>query len=594
MKSKLVAKVCFLLSLLVLPFMVNININAKEEMDLSCIEKVKINENEIHLLINDTSGTISIENDHLMIETSFILYCIEGSAIAYNTVILDCSDDNILYAGLNFNTNTLNYIVIKQNKYYFSSLEFVKINVMIDLFNENIKEELLNANVMSYSKDSNKYLFLEETARSAFVCFSVDHNNISSANSRTAQSGYYLTGNDQNVVNEVSILISSGMLNPDEFVTVGVHNGLIYGNDGRLAYIYVIDTKLDQPWNAYAAGIKMWEVTYNYFSQESNTAITINIIPDRDIYIVGNEVSGQVQFPESDDHTYVPILDIKFDLTTTGLSYVTQYQIRCEYNGDPDTPSVFGYIDNLLVKYCPKYETVSQIIGVADSAISFFNEIEYDNLISSFSIYNGEETARDIGFQFSHDDVNPSFLTVKWLHLYSFHQTILLSNVPNYDITNFLRLQMVPTYHDDLTLSFIWNNTINNGCVHQQNYSNLDDYVHYARCNQCNKSFTEHHNKQIISSGSNEDHLLNCDNCSYSNIENHQYTHSYTQSGALNHIAYCSCGASKTEPHTFQPFKNGNRCKFCLYYTIGPISGGQIFGIDRSITYIDKKKDDYF
>ena len=82
-------------------------------------------------------------------------------------------------------------------------------------------------------------------------------------------------------------------------------------------------------------------------------------------------------------------------------------------------------------------------------------------------------------------------------------------------------------------------------------------------------------------------------NMSISGPHTHNYTHSYTQSGALNHIAYCSCGASKTEAHTFQPFKNGNRCKFCLYYTTGPISGGQIFGINRNIIYIEEKEEDY-
>ncbi len=71
----------------------------------------------------------------------------------------------------------------------------------------------------------------------------------------------------------------------------------------------------------------------------------------------------------------------------------------------------------------------------------------------------------------------------------------------------------------------------------------------------------------------------------------HQYTYSYSQSSALNHIAYCICGASKTESHIFQAFKNGNRCTKCLYFTTGPISGGQILGINTNILYLEEKED---
>ena len=73
----------------------------------------------------------------------------------------------------------------------------------------------------------------------------------------------------------------------------------------------------------------------------------------------------------------------------------------------------------------------------------------------------------------------------------------------------------------------------------------------------------------------------------------HNYTHSYTESGPLNHIAYCSCGASKTEAHTFQAFKNGNKCTKCLYFTTGPVIDSQIFGINRNIIYVEEKEEYY-
>jgi hypothetical protein len=77
-----------------------------------------------------------------------------------------------------------------------------------------------------------------------------------------------------------------------------------------------------------------------------------------------------------------------------------------------------------------------------------------------------------------------------------------------------------------------------------------------------------------------------------SETHTHNYTHSYTESGALNHIAYCECGASKTEAHTFQAFKNGNRCTKCLYFTTGPVITNPIYS-NNNVLYIDEKKEDY-
>lgn len=51
----------------------------------------------------------------------------------------------------------------------------------------------------------------------------------------------------------------------------------------------------------------------------------------------------------------------------------------------------------------------------------------------------------------------------------------------------------------------------------------------------------------------------------------HDYTESYTSLNAFNHSCECSCGATTTEPHRFQTFKNGHRCIDCLYFTTGPV-----------------------
>lgn len=54
-------------------------------------------------------------------------------------------------------------------------------------------------------------------------------------------------------------------------------------------------------------------------------------------------------------------------------------------------------------------------------------------------------------------------------------------------------------------------------------------------------------------------------------IHTHNHNASATSTGPLNHNCICSCGYSYTEMHNFMPFKAGNKCKDCGYYTTGPI-----------------------
>ena len=49
------------------------------------------------------------------------------------------------------------------------------------------------------------------------------------------------------------------------------------------------------------------------------------------------------------------------------------------------------------------------------------------------------------------------------------------------------------------------------------------------------------------------------------------FTYTYEELNALNHIRVCQCGEETVEAHEFQPFKNGNRCKKCFYFTTGPV-----------------------
>ena len=60
----------------------------------------------------------------------------------------------------------------------------------------------------------------------------------------------------------------------------------------------------------------------------------------------------------------------------------------------------------------------------------------------------------------------------------------------------------------------------------------------------------------------------------YSSYHNH--LNGCTSNGPLNHFSICGCGHTYTKPHNFKPFKDGNKCIDCGYYTTAPIISGPI------------------
>lgn len=562
-------KIIILMALLfVFCIIENINVSAHVEEDITGeqqIEKINVLENEINIQFDNEFGTINIENKFFKISSNFILYTLETFSMANNTVIMECEESNVSYLGLNFNSNSLDYIIVIGNIYYYSSNEFKDTLSTIDFYDTDIREFLLNLNPISNTDGMDMIQRLQQSACSAFACFNFFYDSVKTQ-SRISNSDYELTG-DQSAINDMYFFIESGFFDISKFVTQGVHFGTVYDNEGEISYIYAIDTSLEQPWNVYASSIKLWEISYHTFMTGSNTGVTINFLPYKEFYIVGYESGGQIQIPDEGDSNF-GLMNVAFDFTTSGLSYINKYNITCKNNGNYETPSALSIVDSLLVKFVDEYENVSSAFQTLDSGISYFRQISYDEATSYFYISNGEETLRSIGFELSSSDIQTSVFNQKWLHNYSFYQTMILCDVPNYDIDAFFRIKIdiLTTYYDEATLSYFCDLNINNGyiCNHPQNFIKLSNEIHTVSCNVCGYSFNEIHSNSYTANGKNF-HLVECSKCNYSH----------------------------SESHSFIVYQNGNRCKKCFYFTTGNVIVGPLQkNGDEAILNFEKKKDE--
>lgn len=73
----------------------------------------------------------------------------------------------------------------------------------------------------------------------------------------------------------------------------------------------------------------------------------------------------------------------------------------------------------------------------------------------------------------------------------------------------------------------------------------------------------------------------------------HEFTYSYSSLNNLFHIARCCCGETIQESHYFMTEKMGQRCKYCKYYTEGPIiTPGELLNFidNKNNVFLDEKK----
>lgn len=73
----------------------------------------------------------------------------------------------------------------------------------------------------------------------------------------------------------------------------------------------------------------------------------------------------------------------------------------------------------------------------------------------------------------------------------------------------------------------------------------------------------------------------------------HEFTYSYSSLNNLFHIARCCCGQTIQESHYFMTEKMGQRCKYCKYYTEGPIiTPGELLNFidNKNNVFLDEKR----
>lgn len=96
---------------------------------------------------------------------------------------------------------------------------------------------------------------------------------------------------------------------------------------------------------------------------------------------------------------------------------------------------------------------------------------------------------------------------------------------------------------------------------HSHTYETIDMNTHRYYC-ECGDSHIESH---IINTSSHIHGAFECIKCNQPINIAHNFTSSYESNGANGHIAYCECGESTTEEHTFVTQNGKTVCQYCEY-----------------------------
>lgn len=544
-------------------------INAQEiNENETSIEKINVDVNSIFLDITNNTGIINIENDFFKINASFTSYYLEDSAVSYNSIILECDNPKIKYMSLDFENQTLKYIVIVDNVHYCSVIEFNRLFCSIDLFDENIQNETIQLSSLRYTDNKEKYIFLEDSTLFSYFCFKTQ-KNINARNSKSFLE-FDLTGDSEEV--ELAEMLVEYVLEEGVLTTIGLHYGKKYDADNKLSNIYIVDTKNDGSEDIYLSRIKIMEIAYKTLESNPNSSekmIDIKILKSYEFFIVGDSNSRKVAFV-SQGSAAVPLKSIAFNFTTSNYTYISKYKVGYTFEDGDSASAWLTTADFLLGKFTPYYEGVKSLINGIDSIVDRKQEVSFDNKMEEFNIVNGTESMRSIGFKVTDEDVGKGIFNDRHLHQYSFFQIITVSGLPHYNIDSFMEIQIVPFYNAEQVLTYSWDMKIMNdiNCNHAPQYEDKCSEIHLKSCNLCGYSYYDEHTNGIYENQTEYMHITKCIYCYHSSLEEHVLRFTITDEYCLNcdfsqklTVNYISSGDGKTH---IRKTKAGSTIENCL------------------------------
>ena len=180
--------------------------------------------------------------------------------------------------------------------------------------------------------------------------------------------------------------------------------------------------------------------------------------------------------------------------------------------------------DFILGYLSPFYSFISDVFYVAHTSHEIKQNLLFDNALKTYTVLNGENSLRSIGFNISSADleVNNTVFASNKLSKYSFYQSIEVESIPDYDIETYMEISITPSADSDTPFVYSWGLSLNNycNCTHEPSYTFCTENVHLKSCDSCRYSYYSSH-AYVFETYNSESHTKLCQYCGYFNSEAH-------------------------------------------------------------------------
>lgn len=352
------------------------------------------------IALNERGGYSYVNGNY---DFSFNPYYLQDYALTENYLILNTSDEKILYAAINLIENSLEYVVIDNVEIKHYIVTDLKLSYRSNVF-ENTQTNEIVYEVINLEDDYDLFVSLART-KTWFTGYTVENANplcvnqdakltTASENSARSATTITFTGNS-NAVN-AAIMTVGIYFNESYLKTVGCYSGKVLDTSDEIAGAYAVETYYDDLYGTYVSLVAIWDIDYTLIPSINGSCVEaigtmtkkFNLFFE---YSPSNNTASVVMAPDSSTYIITRNFDTMFRIYgSSNRAYIGEYGFYMNAGGSPSAPDslVGSAVNDLLGARYTFYDYALSLYVYIRDALDALEYANYSNTKKAYEITN--------------------------------------------------------------------------------------------------------------------------------------------------------------------------------------------------------------
>lgn len=353
-----------------------------------------------NIAMNEKGGYSYVNGSY---DFSFEPYYLQDYALTENYLILNTSDEKILYAAINLSENNLEYVVIDNNQinhYIVSDLQLAYLSSSF----ETTQTNKIVYDIISLDDDYDLFVSLART-KTWFTGYTVQNANplcvnqdnelkTASENSTRAATTISFTGNNQAV--NAAIMTVGIYFDESYLKTVGCYSGKVLDTSDEIAGAYAVETYYDDLYGTYVSLVAVWDIDYTLIPSTNGSCVEavgtmtkkFNLFFE---YSPSSNTASVVMAPASSTYIITKNFDTMFRIYGSyNYAYIGEYGFYMNAGGSASAPNnlIGTAVNDLLGARYTYYDYALSLYVYIKDALDALEYANYSNTKKAYEITN--------------------------------------------------------------------------------------------------------------------------------------------------------------------------------------------------------------